>query len=262
MKTLPWFRMYAEAVDDPKLRLLAFEDRWHFVAILCCKCQGLLDDQDDEMMRRMVAVKLGLDMRELGEVVRRLSQVGLIDENSLQPIAWDDRQFRSDTSAERVKAYRKRQKKQSDKEVKRECNVTVTVQDTDTDTDTDTEKSKPLSSSTSEPDGVKEVFKYWQQIMDHPRAKLDDKRKGKIKKRLQDGYTVDDLQRAVDGCKRSPHHMGENDRGTVYDDIELICRDASRVEKFIALASQPDMTQFGTAGRQTANAALEWINEH
>lgn len=119
---------------------------------------------------------------------------------------------------------------------------------------------KPLSSSASEPDRVRQVFEHWQVVMDHPKAKLDDKRRAKIKKRLADGYTVRDLCAAVDGCRRSPHHMGENDRGTRYDDIELICRDAPHVDKFIKLANSPNMVDLGSAGRQTANAAMEWIN--
>lgn len=82
---LLWFRMWSEAVDDEKLRLLAFEDRWHFVAILCCKAQGLLDDPG-ELMQRKVAVKLGLRLRELDEVARRLAEVGLIDITTLQPL--------------------------------------------------------------------------------------------------------------------------------------------------------------------------------
>lgn len=81
---LKWFRMYAESVDDEKLRLLAFEDRWHFVALLCCKAQGLLDGEDP-LMRRKVAVKLGLAMRELDECARRLAEVGLIDAETLNP---------------------------------------------------------------------------------------------------------------------------------------------------------------------------------
>lgn len=122
----PWFRLYSEAVDDEKLRLLAFEDRWHFIAILCCKNNGILDTETT-LMRRKVAVKLGLDLRELGEVARRLSEVGLIDQETLQPIKWNDRQFKSDTSAERTRAYRDRLKHKRD--------VTVTPQDTDTDTE-------------------------------------------------------------------------------------------------------------------------------
>lgn len=82
--SLRWFRMYTEAVDDEKLRLLAFEDRWHFVALLCCKAQGLLDGEDP-LMRRKIAVKLGLAVRELDEVARRLEEVGLVDAETLQP---------------------------------------------------------------------------------------------------------------------------------------------------------------------------------
>lgn len=138
-KALPWFRLYSEAVDDEKLRLLAFEDRWHFIALLCCKGMGILDGVDS-ITRRKIAVKMGLDLRELGEVSRRLSEVGLIDQDSLQPTKWDDRQFRSDSSTQRVKEYRDRLKvvtNQPDNDMKRECNVTVTVQDTDTDKDID-----------------------------------------------------------------------------------------------------------------------------
>lgn len=133
MSKNPWFRLYTETVDDEKLRLLAFEDRWHFIAILCCKGAGLLDAGDSpDLLRRKIAVKLGLSPRELEEVVRRLEEVGLIDAGTFQPLAWNDRQFKSDTSTERVKRYRER--------MKRGCNVSVTAQDTDTDTDTETEE--------------------------------------------------------------------------------------------------------------------------
>ena len=128
MKNNPWFRFYTEAIDDHKLRLLAFEDRWHFVALLCCKGQGILDG-NMQFLHRSIAVKLGVQVRELEEIARRLSEVGLIDAETLQPIAWNERQFLSDSSTERVRAYRNR--------MKRSRNVTVTAQDTDTDTDKD-----------------------------------------------------------------------------------------------------------------------------
>ena len=105
----PWFRMYSEAVDDEKLGLVSFEDRWHFVALLCCKNSGILDS-DPSLLNRKVAFKLKLDVRELGEVARRLSEVGLIDRETLQPLRWEDRQFKSDSSIERVAAYRDRKK--------------------------------------------------------------------------------------------------------------------------------------------------------
>jgi hypothetical protein len=133
-KRMPWFRAYTEMMDDEKLRLLAFEDRWHFVAILCMKGAGILDESGHLLMRK-AAVKMGLAVRELEEVARRLSEVGLIDAATLQPLAWDARQMKSDSSAERVQAFRERQK-----QTKHGCNVTVTAQETDTDTDKEEEK--------------------------------------------------------------------------------------------------------------------------
>lgn len=81
------------------------------------------------------------------------------------------------------------------------------------------------------------VFEFWQQAMRHPNAKLDDKRRKAIKQALDLGYTVDQLKTAVEGCARSPWHMGQNDRGEVYDDISLICRDAQHIDKFIRNAT-------------------------
>lgn len=133
MKALPWFRMYHEALDDEKLRLLACEDRWHFVALLCCKAKGILDD-GGSLLRRKVSVKLGLSTNELDEVSRRLSEVGLINHLTLQPIAWDERQMQSDNSTERVKAFREK--------MKRYGNVSVTTQDKDTEEDIDKEVDK------------------------------------------------------------------------------------------------------------------------
>jgi hypothetical protein len=137
--------MYAEAVDDEKLRLLAFEDRWHFVAILCLKCSGVIDEDNSDLMRRKVAVKLGLDLRELGEVARRLAEVGLIDAESLQPLAWAERQYESDSAAERMRRYREKKREQKQRSDTSERNRYVTVTCQDTDTDTDTEKKPPLS---------------------------------------------------------------------------------------------------------------------
>lgn len=106
----PWFRAYTDLVDNYKLRLLAFEDRWHYVAILCCKGAGLLDGKRPDFVRRVVAIKLGLAQAELDEVVRRLSDVNLIDAKTMQPVGWNERQFESDNSTDRVRKYRKNKK--------------------------------------------------------------------------------------------------------------------------------------------------------
>lgn len=82
-----------------------------------------------------------------------------------------------------------------------------------------------------------EVFDYWKTALNHPRAILDSKRQRLIKARLDEGFSVDDLKAAIDGCKASPFHMGENDRHKVFDGLDLIFRDASHIENFIANTS-------------------------
>lgn len=77
------------------------------------------------------------------------------------------------------------------------------------------------------------IFEYWKFRMGKNNGtKLIKKRKDLITARLKEGYTVDDIKKAIDGCAGSPYHMGQNERGTVYDDIELICRSGIKVENF------------------------------
>lgn len=150
VEQMQWFRLYAGIVDDEKLRLLAFEDRWHYVALLALKCDGLLDKNIDlPMLNRHVAVKLGLQLRELEAVANRLEEVGLIDAETFQPLAWGKRQFKSDSSTNRVREFRARKKAAAEAEsagveacngAKRFSNDAVTPPDTETETETETEE--------------------------------------------------------------------------------------------------------------------------
>jgi hypothetical protein len=83
---------------------------------------------------------------------------------------------------------------------------------------------------------IEEVFTYWQQAMGKGTATLTPQRRDKIRIRLKDGYTVEQLQAAIDGCRASPHNMGDNDRSRPFNDIELILRNGTNVEKFMELA--------------------------
>ena len=78
----------------------------------------------------------------------------------------------------------------------------------------------------------------------HPRAMPTPSPSSKewklICQRLQEGYTVADLNLAIDGCHRSPFHQGENDRGTKYLDLELIVRNGSNVNRFMEKAQGPE----------------------
>lgn len=108
-----WLRLWVEVLDDPKLLLLAAEDRWYYIAILALKRTGIIDEPDTKEMRdRKISLRLRLDNREQEEIKRRLCEVRLIDEN-WQPLGWEKRQYSSDLSTNRVKRFRKRHRKRS-----------------------------------------------------------------------------------------------------------------------------------------------------
>ena len=86
------------------------------------------------------------------------------------------------------------------------------------------------------PDPVAEVFAHWQSATGRKGAKLDTKRRALIARTLK-GRTVAELCRCVDGYASSPFHRGENDRGTKYLDLELMLRDAAKIEAGLELAA-------------------------
>ncbi|HSW94316.1 MAG TPA: hypothetical protein VLJ15_08200 [Gammaproteobacteria bacterium] len=99
--------------------------------------------------------------------------------------------------------------------------------------------SDPNRSSSHE---IQEVFKYWQDVLNHPRAKLDNKRHRKITQALKLGYSVADLKQAIDGCAKTPFNMGENNSNQRYDDLDLIIRDSAHIDRFVSNAINPPST--------------------
>lgn len=89
------------------------------------------------------------------------------------------------------------------------------------------------SSSKSE-SPVRMVFDHWRGVMKTPKSKLDSKRIGKVKAALKLGFTVDELKLAIEGCLKSDWHMGrDKNNSKMFNDLELILRDASHIESFI-----------------------------
>ena len=86
---------------------------------------------------------------------------------------------------------------------------------------------------------VMDVFTHWQATMGKNRAVLDDKRKRLIRARLKDGYSPQALMDAITGYSLSPFHMGLNDKGIRYDSLELILRDAGKVDQGISFKRTP-----------------------
>lgn len=142
-------------------------------------------------------------------------------------------------------------------------NTTEITQETTTET-TYKKAQAPAVVSDNGNSVISTVFSHWQNVHGKAKAKLTSNRLQKIKARLKEGYTVEQLCRAIDGVKLSPYHMGKNDTGTVYDDLTTILRDGAQVEKFSALAENPHAKaiangQYSATTARNIQAAQAWL---
>lgn len=106
-------------------------------------------------------------------------------------------------------------------------------------------------------DDISKVFIHWQQVHRKPRAKLDDKRRAAIRKALKH-YSEADLCQAISGYLNSPHHMGQNQTATVYDDIELFLRDSKHVDAGLRFYAEPPRTDLSPKTRAIVAATESW----
>jgi hypothetical protein len=122
-----WFRMYEEALDDPKVQRLSGDDFKAWINLLCLASRngGRLPPSAD------VAFALRMDAHGAATLLSRLADGGLLDTRQggahgshHAPHGWEERQYKSDTSTDRVKRFRQRSK-----------TVTETAPDTDSETE-------------------------------------------------------------------------------------------------------------------------------
>jgi len=98
-----------------------------------------------------------------------------------------------------------------------------------------------LKERPNEDEEVSRVFDYWQRRRAEalgkttgPAMKATLKRTSKIRARLAEGYTPEQLMAAVDSVLGSDFHVTGG-----HTDIELICRDQAHVERYRARAPRP-----------------------
>lgn len=105
---------------------------------------------------------------------------------------------------------------------------------------------------------VQIVFDAWRESTGKAKAQFTAERQRVVVKALKT-YPVDDLVDAVRGWRHSRHHRGENDAHTVYNDIELLLRNARNVEKFRDLerGATSETAAFTTPGSWDALRVLE-----
>lgn len=83
---------------------------------------------------------------------------------------------------------------------------------------------------------VREIFNHWLFVFekDSEKTTLTADRHGKVLARLREGKSVEDIKRAIDGCKRSAFHV---ENGHI--DLATICKSAAAVDSHIARLTRP-----------------------
>lgn len=82
---------------------------------------------------------------------------------------------------------------------------------------------------------IRQLFAYWQERCNRPRAQLTPERRKHVNARLDQNYTVDDIRRGIDGAALNPPRDGDVE----YDDLVSICRNGAQLERYMARAGKP-----------------------
>lgn len=174
-----WFRMYDEVLDNAKVQRLASDDFKAWVNILC------LASRNDGSVPCIadIAFSLRLDGKKAVAMVGRLVNAGLLipDGEAFTPHKWNERQYKSDVSTDRVKRFRQRSKA-----------VSETPIETAPDTDSETEQSSVTNVTGGSPPIVDSDKAFW----DGAKAYLGKSKASKIGQWVRD-YDKDRTAAAI-----------------------------------------------------------------
>jgi len=187
-----WFRLHTELYRDPKVQFL---EPSIFKIYINCLCYA---GECDKGGKLGTLFDVSYALRETKEAVssafHALEEIGLIEtvDETFHIPQWNKKQYKSDTSTDRVREWRKN-KKRSMKQI---CNVTETPTDTDTDTEKNKQKEKDLLS-----DLLEEEF----EIFFKDYGKHGNKKTAKSKFiKIRETTPLDEL---IEGNKKYDEHL-------------------------------------------------------
>jgi hypothetical protein len=142
-----WFRMYASIRHDPKVQRLPLKARWALIMMWT-----LAAENDGVIPEDHLDYELGLKPYQCSEVVNLLLGLRLLERDfgKLVPHNWRGRQYVSDNSTPRTRAYKERERSRA---------VPGTPPETETETETETDKTpKPPKGATAEFERFWKIF--------------------------------------------------------------------------------------------------------
>lgn len=186
--SVDWFKLHNDIIHDPKIRALAFEDRWHFVALMVLMNDGTLAEPPS-IRDELVEVCLGLHGVDLENLKKRLCRLRLISDD-WKPLNWDRRQQPKDkTAAERMRKYRESlNKRKGNDDVTR--NVTEQLR---TEEEVEEEKEKNVANAPFVPI-AETMWERIQPITKQKKPKLDSWANDLRLLHERDGRSLEDIQ--------------------------------------------------------------------
>lgn len=181
---LPWFRMYGEFATDIKVQSMDETLQRRFIMFLCLQCNGELEKLSDDEL----AFALRIDTAELVRTKEVFKAKGFIDDSG-KIRNWNKRQYKSDSSTERVQKHRQRHGN-GDETLQKRPQIQIT------DTDTDSEKSKKAAAPPIEFTELRQIY---------PKRAGDEAWSRALKAcsaRLKEGSSWDDMRA---GAERYAH---------------------------------------------------------
>lgn len=216
----PWFRVYAEFATDPKVQMMSECMQRRLLMLMCFRCNETIETLHETEL----AFAFRISHTELAETKTVFMAKNFIDEN-WNLINWDKRQFASDNSTKRVRAFREKQKQAGlfDETFR---NGFGNAPDTDTDTEQIQSRTEPKQiknvSVNSVPDShtelheaVDRVFAYYCSALGRNPLQyaLTPDRRAKAESRLRERLRahLNDLQKAEGDLATAVFNLAENE---------------------------------------------------
>jgi len=248
-----WYRAYEGTTTDPKLgevALIAECSRsvviatWHAILEACAGANagGAFD-----LTPRRVAVSLGEPISLIQAVFSGLAEVGMIEGD--QVVRWKDRQYESDSSTSRVRAFRERKRvsetfpgshsavsetpRNSEETFQQRC---VTAPETETETDTEITSpygEEVVALSPAPRFDLNEASDAWNALADRKGLariqRMSEPRRRALKARLAECGGLEGWHAALEKVEASPFLVGQNDRGWRAD-FDFVVKEANFIK--------------------------------
>jgi hypothetical protein len=103
---------------------------------------------------------------------------------------------------------------------------------------------------------IAQVFEFWKSTFGkNSNARLTTLRGRAVLDRLRSfqKFKLEEIQKAILGCKASPNHNGSKPGSTIYDDLELICRTDDFLVRFIGYQEASETLNNGNQNGKISN---------